>query len=139
VRVEKAISVPKHYISERLTGYMRLMVSSHFWTIFRLRLGEALGREKFELGWKIMVTSFRVYIGKTFCAGFKQHISQMIQEINPVGVILKYFSSLDASYSDVMKGARSINTGLAWHTRSTHHISDKIETHNLRGVPEVPR
>jgi len=38
----------------------------------------------------------------------------------------------------MMKGTRSINTGFRLYVLKPYHITDKIETYNFRGVPEVP-
>jgi hypothetical protein len=34
----------------------------------------------------------------------------------------KYFSSLNASYNDMMKSARSINTGFMWYAKNISYI-----------------
>jgi hypothetical protein len=55
---------------------------------------------------------------KTFCIGFRKHLPKAIEKINPVNAIVKYFSSLDASYDNMMKVTGSINTGVPWQTGS---------------------
>jgi hypothetical protein len=35
----------------------------------------------------------------------------------------KYFSSLNASYNDMMKSARCINTGFMWYAKNISYIS----------------
>jgi hypothetical protein len=56
--------------------------------------------------------------GKTARSGFCQYLSQPIQKIIPVGVVLEYLPALDTPDDNMMKRSGCIYSCLPWHACS---------------------
>ena len=52
---------------------------------------------------------------KTKGLGVGDNVIQSVNEIFPVGIIIKNFPTLDSSNNDMLQGTGCIDSGLAWH------------------------
>ena len=54
---------------------------------------------------------------KTIGMRLYQHLAEPVYKGVAIGIVQKDFSALDSTHDDVVKGARSINSGFSWHTK----------------------
>jgi len=54
---------------------------------------------------------------KTIGMRLNQHLAETVYKGVAIGIVPKDFSALDSTHDDVVKRARSINSGFSWHTK----------------------
>ena len=54
---------------------------------------------------------------KTSGMRLNQHLTEPVYKGVPIGIVPKDFTVLDSTHDDVVKRARSINSGFSWHAK----------------------